>query len=303
MDWSNEEIVKIIYRLLNVKGIGNVQANRWLWSLPHNVQNALQLDSYLGRLLSSEQSESFEQDYVLTPHSPEAGYFATLDDKYPKSLLYLLKQNAPSVLSCMGNLELLDKEKVGVCGSRKASEKGLWIAQDCATQLANNGVCIVSGYANGVDMVAHKTALKNGGDTIIVLPEGIDAFQIKQDLQEVWDWNRVLVISEFLPRDVWMASRAMKRNQTIIALSDVMLVIEAGETGGSLDAGMQTLSFGKPLFVPVFSQIPESARGNELLFAKGARSLKQKKETSRSNIDGLLLAIHHPMTEPELVFD
>ena len=118
MDWSSEEIVKIIYRLLNVKGIGNVQANRWIWSLPHNVQNALQLDSYLGRLLSSEQYESFEQDYVLTPHSPEAGYFATLDDMYPKSLLHLLKQNAPSVLSCMGNLELLDKEKVGVCGSR-----------------------------------------------------------------------------------------------------------------------------------------------------------------------------------------
>lgn len=302
MDWSSEEIVKVIYRLLNVKGIGTVQANRWLWSLPHDVENALQLDCYLGRMLSSKQHESFEQDYVLTPHCPEADYFATLDDKYPQSLLYLLKQNAPTVLSCMGNLDLLAKEKVGVCGSRKASEKGLWIAQDCANQLANNDVCIVSGYANGIDMVAHKTALENGGDTIIVLPEGIDAFQIKHDLQEVWDWNRVLVISEFLPRDVWMASRAMKRNQTIIALSDVMLVIEAGETGGSLDAGLQTLGFGKPLFVPVFSQLPPSARGNEILFSKGAKSLRQKKETSRSNIDGLLAAIRSPMKELELAF-
>ena len=302
MDWSSEEIVKVIYRLLSVKGIGTVQANRWLWSLPHDVQNALQLDCYFGRLLSSEQRESFKQDYVLTPHSPEADYLATLDDKYPKSLLYLLKQNAPTVLSCMGNLDLLTKNKVGMCGSRKASEKGLWIAQDCATQLAKNDVCIVSGYANGIDMVAHKAALENGGDTIIVLPEGIDAFQIKKDIQESWDWKRVLVISEFLPRDAWMVSRAMKRNQTIIALSNAMLVIEAGDTGGSLDAGLQTLGFGKPLFVPVFSQLPSSAKGNDILFAKGAKSLRQKRDTSRSNIDGLLAALQFPVLEPELAF-
>lgn len=302
MDWSSEEIVKVIYRLLNVKGIGPVQANRWLWSLPRDVESALQLDCYLSRMLTSEQRESFEQDYVLIPHSPEAVYFATLDDKYPKSLLCLLKQNAPTVLSCMGNLDLLTKEKVGVCGSRKASEKGLWIAQDCASQLAYKEVCIVSGYANGIDVVAHKSALENGGTTIVVLPQGIDSFQVKQELQEVWDWNRVLVISEFLPRDVWMASRAMKRNQTIIALSDVMLVIEAGETGGSLDAGLQTLGFGKPLFVPVFSQLPLSAKGNEILFSKGAKALRQRRDTSRSNIEGLLASIQSPLRELELTF-
>ena len=62
-------------------------------------------------------------------------------------------------------------------------------------------------------MTAHDTALKNGLSTIIVLPEGISHFSIRKELQPVWDINRVLVISEFLPSDQWMEGRAMQRNK------------------------------------------------------------------------------------------
>jgi DNA processing protein len=192
----------------------------------------------------------------------------------------------------IGNQELLKRPCVGFSGSRHVSEKGLWITADCASQLAKEGVCVVSGYANGVDFTAHKTALEQDGTTIIVLPEGIDAFYIRKELSPVWDWNRVLVVSEFMPQDKWLATRAMRRNQTIIGLSDTMLVIEAGETGGSLDAGMKTISYGKSLFVPDYAAAPQSALGNNILLRKGANSLRRSRQSNCTNLDRVWMTMN-----------
>lgn len=121
-----------------------------------------------------------------------------------------------------------------------------------------------------------------------MLPEGIDAFHVKEEIKADWDWDRVLVVSEFMPHDGWMASRAMHRNNTIIALSDAMFVVEAGDTGGSLDAGLKTISMGKSLFVPRYEQIPDSAKGNPILLSRGAQPMMRKRLTSRVNIEGLV---------------
>ena len=288
MDWTSKDTVEVIFRLLAIKGIGTVQTNRMLFSMQDKVSTAGELETMIRALLTEKQLLDFDRYYPLSQQSLVVEYMAVPAPQYPQTLLYFLRQNTPSVLSCIGNLNLLDKLKVGICGSRKASEKGLWIARDCAGQLAERDICVVSGYAGGVDMEAHRSALQNGGSTIIVLPEGIDSFTIRRDIVDVWDWERVLVVSEFMPRDGWLASRAMKRNSTIIALSDAMLVVEAGDTGGSMDAGMKTIDMGKSLFVPLYSQLPDSAMGNPLLLARGAQPLKQKRQTSRVNIDSLV---------------
>lgn len=74
------------------------------------------------------------------------------------------------------------------------------------------------------------------------MPEGINNFKIKQELKDILDWTRILVISKSFPSEKWMAGRAMQRNNTIIGLSDIMIVVEAGETGGSFEAGLKTIS-------------------------------------------------------------
>lgn len=61
---------------------------------------------------------------------------------------------------------------------------------------------------------------KCGASTIIVLPEGIESFRIKKELEDIWDWNRILVLSEFMHHDKWTAGRAMLPNNTIIGLSE-----------------------------------------------------------------------------------
>lgn len=288
MDWTSRDTIEVIYRLLAVKGVGTVQTNRMLFAIQNKVGTTSELEMCIRVRLTQKQQQEFDRFYTLNRHTPEVEYVAVPAPQYPQILITMLHQNAPTVLSCIGNLSLLQKMKVGFSGSRKASEKGLWIARDCASQLVNQDICVVSGYAGGVDMAAHCAALQNGGTTIVVLPEGIDSFCVKEEIREDWDWSRVLVVSEFMPHDSWMASRAMRRNNTIIALSDAMFVVEAGETGGSLDAGFKAINMGKALFVPLYDNLPDSAKGNPILLAKGAQPMGKKRQTSRVNIDGLI---------------
>lgn len=296
MNKSDEEYIKIIYRLLGVKGYGRAKANRLLWSLKARSSSPKALEAEIKAMLTAEEQQNFSlQPSLYHSDQPPVSYLSVIDEEnYPKDVLQTLQQNAPSVISYMGNLELLHKPRVGFSGSRKVSEKGLWIAKDCAAQLSSKDVCVVSGYANGVDMASHQTALQNGGSTIIVLPEGISHFRIHRELREWWDWKRVLVISEFMPQEKWMAARAMQRNLTIIALSNAMMVIEAGEKGGSLDAGFRTMSYGRTLFVPQYKDVPLSAVGNSLLLKRGARSLMMSAATRHTNVDGVMSSIHHP---------
>lgn len=218
---------------------------------------------------------------------PETPPAARLEPGQPSYPLSMSRGGKAPVLSTLGNLDLLDTPGLGFCGSRKASEKGIAVTLDCAEQAVKAGFTVISGNAAGVDLAAHHTALAHGGATILVLAEGIDRFRVRQELRPVWDWARVLVISQFVPQAVWQAYRAMERNDVIISLSRAMIVVEAGETGGTLAAGLRTLQLGKPLFVAEYENIEQVAPGNAQLLGKGASRLRRSRETGRANVAAL----------------
>ena len=207
------------------------------------------------------------------------------DAQYPERVKEIMGDKAPKHLDMVGNIDLLNIDSLGICGSHQISPKGLETAQDCANQVAHNNISVVSGNAAGVDFEAHYNCLKAGGKTILVLPEGINHFRVKKVLQPVWDWDRVLVVSQFQPDEPWKAFRAMTRNQLIIALSRVMIIIEAGEKGGTMHAGKETLKFGLPLFVVLYRDMTNDARGNQLLLNMGAQKLVKSKSTNRANLE------------------
>lgn len=234
---------------------------------------------------------------MSTPHQPTPALVALNlgDCNYPPAVARLLSSKAPKTLYCRGNLALLGKPAVGFCGSRKASAKGLGVAADCATQLVKSGFVVASGYAAGVDYTAHQTALEADGSTIMVLPEGIEHFRVRKTLAEDWDWNRVLVISQFPPTAGWKAFRAMERNNLIIALSRAMIVIEAGATGGTLHAGHSTLKMGLPLYVVEYGDMPNEAPGNAELIAKGGVAVRKNPQLGLANIEPIRLAASRPL--------
>lgn len=288
------EQYKLIYSILSQKGIGRVKANKIIQSFEKEMGNGEIETTLIRRKLNthftSEQIDDIlksQIDISMTFEFHKPIFINRFNEHYPNTLKDL-KSNCPPILSCLGNISLLKEKKVGFCGSRKASEKGLNVAKDVSQQVAKQGIVIVSGYASGIDQETHYWALKEGGATILVIPEGINHFTIKKYLKDVWDWNRILVISEFIPNAIWSVNRAMERNTTIVALSDIMFLIEAKINGGSIDAGYKTLQMNKPLFAPVYSDMPEEASGNQLLLTKGALALRKKRDTDRANLDIML---------------
>lgn len=195
---------------------------------------------------------------------------------------------APPDLYCIGNVELLSGVGVGFCGSRNVSEKGMEVAADCASLLVEHDVIVISGYARGVDVAAHHAALANHGKTIVVLPEGISHFRVRRDLASVWDWDRVLVVSHFSPDAVWRSDRAMERNKLIVGLSRATFVVEAGERGGTLNAGLTALQMQRVLYVADYKTDDDSNAGNRILLGKGALRLGRNKDTGRPNIEKII---------------
>jgi DNA processing protein len=167
-------------------------------------------------------------------------------------------------------------------------------AQESADLLARQGINIVSGFAAGVDMSAHRAALVAGGTTTVVLAEGILRFQVKKGIREEWDDRRTLVVSEFGPNLPWGVGHAMQRNRTICGLSRAMILIEARTSGGSIQAGRDCLRLGIPLFAAAYEGMPESATGNEELLHQGARRLMKSRSLNRPNIRPVLDAIASP---------
>ena len=201
------------------------------------------------------------------------------DTLYPERLSVIMGKKAPKHLDLLGNVELLIMAGLGFSGSRKASLAGLSTAQDCAEQTVRRNVAAVSGNAKGVDFSVHYHCLREGGKTILVLPEGINHFQIKKEFQPVWDWERVLVISQFEPNDSWQAFRALTRNQLIIALSRAVIVVEAGEKGGSLHTGRESLKLELPLYVGC-----AESPGGKILLNMGAQKIANNATTNRADL-------------------
>ncbi|MBI4897077.1 MAG: DNA-processing protein DprA [Actinobacteria bacterium] len=217
------------------------------------------------RIDTSERREDTEFADMLTADG--ISLVTIFDREYPASLRDL--GAPPPYLFTRGNREMLDTPGLGVCGSRDASVRGLTATKACAQRAVDAGRSVISGYARGVDTEGHCGALAAGGGTVIVLPEGISGFRIKRSLSEVFDWGRVLVVSQFAPRQKWSAGNAMARNGTIVALSDAVLVVEARERGGTLNAGRQGLAIGRR--VAAIGLSDDTPPGNRSLIAEGAK--------------------------------
>lgn len=277
-------IAFLVYRLLKTPGFGRGRVHSILSKFGSllSQKDVTRVESKIFR----ETNDMLERDKEEWNRLKSMGVqiFSYWDDEYPGRIRRLCGDRSPPLLFALGNFSIIDGPSVGFCGSRRGGEKGLEIARDCVDQLVRAEINIISGYARGVDTVTHRTALENDGTTAIILPEGIFNFRIKRELKKMWDWKRVVVISEFLPTHRWRVGNAMQRNATICTLSDAMILIEARATGGSIAAGKTCLSLGIPLFASVYGDTTEESEGNRDLLQGGARPLMKSRSSGRANI-------------------
>jgi DNA processing protein len=199
---------------------------------------------------------------------------------YPASLRSSLKRTAPPLLYALGNVSLLSKSCVAVAGARDASGRGLLIAQSIGEALARQGIVLVSGGAHGTDNAAHAGALRAGGATILVLSCGILRYRPDRAVGEMADVSSALYVSELPPNMTWQVGGAMARNRIVCGLASAAIIVEAKESGGTIQAAKTASSLGKPLFVVQFDHYDAHSAGNPSLLRKGGRPLKAECDPS-----------------------
>jgi DNA protecting protein DprA len=274
-----------ILQLMQTKGVGSRALSRTLRQLsaegrtpedlvaaPVDELTHFGLKPDAARAVATGRSQAERLAHELNERGVRMLVRGTPD--YLARMSRVLGDQAPPVLFEAGNASLLERKAVAFCGARDASEQGLRLTEGMAHRLAAQGVNVVSGHANGVDLTAHAAALSAGGTTALVLAEGILRFQVKPGLAELLSDDNYVVVSEFPPRMPWSVGNAMQRNATVCGLADVVIVIEARKTGGTFAAGQEALGLRQPLFVVAFEQPPESAAGNAILLRQGGQPLR-----------------------------
>ncbi len=159
---------------------------------------------------------------------------------------------APASMYLAGDTNLLcsDQRRVAIVGSRDASEAGMRRAAKLARALAQEGVVVVSGLAKGIDRAAHEAAIGVGGRTIAVIGTPIDkAYPIENGpLQELIARDHLLV-SQFPSGQRTYKSDFVKRNRTMALICHASVIVEAGDTSGTLSQAAETQRLGRPLFM------------------------------------------------------
>jgi len=157
----------------------------------------------------------------------------------------------PKIIFYEGSMEIpLPCPRVSIIGSRGASEKGLAEAKEITKILVENNVIIVSGLAKGIDTVGHKTAIECRGRTIAVIGTPLNKVYPKENLELQNELKKNhLVISQYPVGYSTTRKDFVMRNRTMALISDATVIVEAGESSGSLHQGWETLRIGRPLFI------------------------------------------------------
>jgi DNA processing protein len=145
---------------------------------------------------------------------------------------------------------------VAVVGSRKPSADGIIRARRMAKLLVESRFTVVSGLAEGIDTAVHTAVIESGGNTIAVIGTSIGAVypRANRDLQEELA-NKHLLISQVpilrYEHQTWRVNRLFfpERNKTMSALTRGTIIVEAGETSGTLTQARAALQQGRKLFI------------------------------------------------------
>ena len=196
--------------------------------------------------------------------------------EWPASLLDL--GEPPHAMYLSGSLP--GPPYVAVVGTRRPSVDGVSFAHELAGDLARAGACVVSGGALGIDQAAHRGALDAGGRTLVVAPAGWNKPfppELASLFQEVVDQGGGY-LSLCAPDEPATRARFFPRNACLVALSHVVIVVEAGFRSGARNAAKHARSLGRKLFVVPSAPWIGSGRGCIAELKGGAAPLDSAKD-------------------------
>ena len=173
-----------------------------------------------------------------------------LDDSYPQRLRNCI--DAPILLFSKGRPNLNFPKVISIVGTRNATEYGRELTDRFILSLAERGydIQIVSGLAYGIDIQAHRAALRNNLSTVCVLAHGLETVYPslhRTIAQEMCDKNGGMV-SDFLSNSLIDRKNFLRRNRIIAGMADAVIVVESANKGGALLTAELAISYNRDLF-------------------------------------------------------
>lgn len=213
-------------------------------ALPSDFVPAQLAEQCAAEVMAKLKKAGVQQFGVRIHHAGD--YPAKLRDaRHPVELLYY-----------RGAWEITETRCVAVVGSREASPDGIRRAERLARELVDRDFTVVSGLAKGVDSAAHRGAIARGGRTISVIGTPLGSCYPKEnaDLQEEIARDHLLISQVPVLRYAKQAPQHNRlffpeRNVTMSALTEGTIIVEAGDTSGTLTQARAALHQGRKLFI------------------------------------------------------
>ena len=243
--------------LQNVKGIGSINAKKLLkycgsaQAIFEEKTSLLNKIEGIGAYVLKNLKNKTIFDGIETELEFIAKYniktYSLFDQDYPELLKHTV--DSPLLLFSSGNIDLKNPKIISIVGTRKITTSGREFCQQLVADLAPYNPLIISGFAYGVDICAHKAAVKHNLQTIGVLAHGLNQTYPKVHKKYVADIEKNGgFITEFKSSSSPERENFLQRNRIIAGMSQATIVVESASKGGSLVTAEIANSYNRDVF-------------------------------------------------------
>lgn len=220
--------------------------------------------------IGAGKASLFDKDKILEKAARE---LEIVEKRKIKTRFYLDKdfpvrlrecEDAPILLFCKGDVDFNAQQVLSIVGTRKATDYGRSVTEEIIAYLASNfpDILIVSGLAYGIDILAHRAALKHKLKTIAALGHGLDYIYPAVHRKEAHKIvEQGALVTEFPSNHKAEPGNFVSRNRIIAGLADATLVVESAEKGGALITADLANSYNRDVFAVPGKAIDHSSRG------------------------------------------
>ncbi|MFH4969193.1 DNA-processing protein DprA [Gaetbulibacter sp. M240] len=243
--------------LQHIPNIGDITAKRLinhcgsaeavLKESSHKLQKINGIGSVIVQAISKKNylKEAEAEMNFIEKEGLQVFYFE--DDDYPEKLKHCI--DGPILLFQSGKIDLKQRHIISIVGTRKITNSGVAFCENLIETLAVYNPLIVSGFAYGTDITAHKAALQHKLQTIGCLAHGFHTIYPKVHKKYMAQMEaHGGFLSEFSSTDSFDKKNFLKRNRVIAGISQATIVIESARRGGSLVTADIANSYNREVF-------------------------------------------------------
>lgn len=243
--------------LLQVEGVGDIMAKKLLKKCGSAEAIFLEKPTTLAKIngIGSRVLKNLQNKIVFKKAAQEIAFIEnqkleTLyfeNPNYPERLQHCI--DAPVLLFQSGEVKLPQKRIISIVGTRNMTSYGKHFVENLIEELTPLQPTIISGFAYGVDIMAHQLAMANNLQTVAVLAHGLNQIYPKSHKKYIAEMEKNGgFLTEFWSTSSPDKENFVKRNRIVAGISEATLVVESAEKGGSLITARLANDYNREVF-------------------------------------------------------